>query len=184
MVNKRCVELHRVGDENWPQAVLWEWIAEDASISYVNEWQVRKQTPIDPQYTECSHWVVNMHKHSELNRWPDRSGLLCMNAPQISLCCISQSTALAQLVCLAFLEQMKQHSVQCKWHLSLPFKVKHSGTKCIYYVLDSFISCHFHITFFSHPHIFPDILLIKSKCRTFLIPNTFSQGSLFTEKRW
>lgn len=94
MVNKRCVELHRVGDENWPQAALWEWIAEDASIFYVNEWQVRTQTPIDPQHTECSHWVVNMHKHSELNRWPDRSGLLCMNAPQISLCCISQPTVL------------------------------------------------------------------------------------------
>lgn len=24
MVNKRCVELHRAGDENWPQAALWE----------------------------------------------------------------------------------------------------------------------------------------------------------------
>lgn len=86
-------------DENCLQAALQERITEEASISCVNEWQVHTQPPVHAAQ-HAKHGVVNMHKHSELNRWSNRSALLCANAPEISARCISQpSVFFAKLAC-------------------------------------------------------------------------------------
>lgn len=63
----------------------------------------------------------------------------------------SRLHSLAQLACLSFLEQVKRRSAQCKWHLNLLFKVKHSGTRCIYHVLDS-LSLPYHFFVFQPPY--------------------------------
>lgn len=89
--NKRCMQQQN-GDENCLQAALQEGITEEASVSCGNEWQVRAQPPVHAQIAK--HRVVNMHKCSELDRWSDRSALLCANAPEISAHCISQTSVL------------------------------------------------------------------------------------------
>lgn len=77
--------------------------------------------------------------------------------------------AFAKLVCPSFLERMKRQSMQCKWHLDLPFKVKHGCAKCIYF--RQFYPLSFPYHFFFCLDNFTDIFLITSKHRTFFMQN-------------
>lgn len=119
---------NRAGDENCLQAALQERITEEASISCVNEWQVHTQPPVHAAQ-HAKHGVVNMHKHSELNRWPNRNALLCTNAPEISAHCISQPSVFFAKWVLPCQNKWKQRSVLPQWHTDPLFRVNHGAAK-------------------------------------------------------
>ena len=85
---------HRGSDENCLRAALLEWTTEERICSVCTS-VAGTQTPTRVQCTKILTLIYTHAQslvHTQLNRWSDRSGLLCMNAPQISLCCISQPT--------------------------------------------------------------------------------------------
>lgn len=129
------------------------------SVYFLCKWVAGTHTqPPVHAAQHAKHRVVNMHKHSELNRWSNRNALLCTNAPEISAHCISQPSVFFAKLVLPCTNKWKQRSVLPQWHMDPLFRVNHGAAKPSRSVSDGP-----HLITFPHLDSSIDIFLITSQ---------------------